>query len=517
MHCESCVGRSLLWLFLTVAMIWVVPAEAAESLVNNRISWVSRTESKNILSYEVMRSENRDGPFVSVGSVPVVASGNRYEFVDVHIRPGREYFYYLDAISRRGTATTISQVMVSAPKSRWRETLGAVGTTGGLGFAATLIMLLLVARGLGTPRMVGDEAEYLLRARKPDPYRPFRFMRVPGFITLFCWSKKITGDPGNAQAVITACGFLSIAVSMALAPWVGGSPVVVALVCLACIEFLIYSLRLWPEPALALCHMVVVALLVLGDGSLPVVVSGGFVCAIAALIRLEQLVLAPSFAMALWMVNDLNLIAGAVVMAPTAIALSLWTFRNYRKYGIALPDTTWQFNLEIARLEAASPIGQTRIDPTIREVVGYRDQKRKLPTSSLIATAVHAVLRIVAFIGKDTFVSQRLLAPGEGYTSPQGVSVFKSILRVGFPIVFCVAINLAIVTGIWPHYMLPALVYFLVSTLAHSRTRYRAILIPPIALWFAELWQGVNTPLTGVVPGIAVGLLLALLSIREEV
>lgn len=514
---ESRGNGCVRWLWLVIGIFWFFPAEAAESLVNNRISWVSRTESKNVVSYEVMRADDRDGPFVAVGTVPAVSSGNRYEFVDIHIRPGREYFYYLDAISKRGTATTISQVMVSAPKSRWRETLGAVGATGGVGFAAIILLLLLVARSLGTPKMVGDEAEYLLRAQKPDPYRPFRFMRVPGFISLFCWSRKITGDAGNAQAVITACGFLSIAVAMALAPWVGGSSIVVALVCLVCIEFFIYSLRLWPEPVLALCHMVSVALLVLGDGSLPIAVSGGIVCAIAALIRLEQLVLAPAFAFALWAGSGLSPIAAICVLLPTALALALWTFRNFRKYGIPWPDTTWQFNLEIAKLEAAAPFGKTRIHPTIRSVVDYRDEKKEFPQTPFLHSAMHAVVRVLAFLGKDTFVSQHLLSSGSGYVHPRGVAVFRTILRIGFPVVVCVAINLAVVQGTWPNYMAPALAYFLVSTLAHSRTRYRAILIPPVALWFAELWQGANTPAIGLLPGVVVGLALAFLSIREEV
>ena len=489
---------------------------AAESLLSNRISWISRTESNNVVSYSVLRGEQEDGPFSPIASVAAVAPGHQYEFIDDNILPGREYFYYLDARTQRGRLVTISPVMTSSPKSRIRETLAALGSLGVLGFVAILAILLAIARCLGTPRMVGDEAEYLHRAHRPDPFQPIRFARVPGYISLFYWTGRLTGDPGNAQAVITASGFLAVVVAVMLAPWVGGSALAAAAVCFVCIEFHAFALRLWPEPVLALCHMLVVGIIVFGDGSLLSAVSAGLVCAVAAHVRLEQVILGPAYLATLWFDGVFTIAAAIWVLSPTALGLALWTLRNYRKYRIAWPDTTWKFNLDIARLEDETPLGKTRIDSTVRGVVAHQDERIAIPRFNIVKAVPHAFLRILSFFGKDTFISQRLLPPGDGYVNPRGVPIFKFLLRFGFPIAACVTINLAAVVNVWPTYMLPGFIYVLASTLAHSRTRYRAILIPPMALWFSELWQGLETPLTGIVPGVLAGVILANLSVREE-
>jgi len=80
------------------------PAPAEE--LKNTIRWSTASEVNNF-GYDVYRGEAENGPFTRITPSPILGAGTtdetqRYEFIDRDIRPGRDYFYYVESISTAG-------------------------------------------------------------------------------------------------------------------------------------------------------------------------------------------------------------------------------------------------------------------------------------------------------------------------------------------------------------------------------------------------------------------------------
>ncbi len=63
-----------------------------------------RQEEDDIYGYLVYRSQRAEGPFVRVNAgvshaAPAHDGVGRYQFVDLDVRPGASYYYYLDTLT----------------------------------------------------------------------------------------------------------------------------------------------------------------------------------------------------------------------------------------------------------------------------------------------------------------------------------------------------------------------------------------------------------------------------------
>jgi hypothetical protein len=99
------------------------------------------------------------------------------------------------------------------------------------------------------------------------------------------------------------------------------------------------------------------------------------------------------------------------------------------------------------------------------------------------------IRRVVASLGPDTFVLQRLLPPrGEAYSTLKGRQLrwLSLWLRWSFPLFTATALWLILTTGTLDPRLLPAAFLFCALVLIHFRTRYRIALIPWMALAAAD-------------------------------
>lgn len=358
--------------------------------------------------------------------------------------------------------------------------------------------------GFGRREPVGDEAEYLARAKSSDPFGPHPFLRVPGMAAFV----RLAGGRASEASVRNALAAVSVATVMLTA----GAAIVShgSLAALACGLLLIVlpdrmvlSQHVWPDSLLALLHAALLLLMVWwaqGVGVSPWLF--GTLAAAAALTRIDALAILAGLSLhpairhrspaayallALWL--------------PTVAALAAVSLRNFRRYGLLLPDTTPAFNVSVLAEEQRQLPG--RLSPTRTLVAaawhewvngGAANPARVLrhATGSVIVNPWRfirgAVRRTWQMLGPDTFAIQVLLGhqPLAYPDLPPSVrQAFVRALRVSFPLLASLTIASALPNPAGRPYLLPSLATFLVSCLVHARTRYRYALLP--ALTFAAV------------------------------
>ncbi|HOR29339.1 MAG TPA: hypothetical protein PLG73_15100 [Candidatus Sumerlaeota bacterium] len=79
------------------------------------IAWKTQSEENNF-GFNVLRSENEEGPFVKVNRNPILGAGNsstenRYVYYDKTVKIGDVYSYYLESISMGGVREQFSPVI----------------------------------------------------------------------------------------------------------------------------------------------------------------------------------------------------------------------------------------------------------------------------------------------------------------------------------------------------------------------------------------------------------------------
>jgi len=355
-----------------------------------------------------------------------------------------------------------------------------------------------VLRVFAPRRALGDECEYLERGRWSDPHRPTLYLRVPGIATLMRLAALGFRDPERglrlAGALLGALAVVLVALAGAMSG-LGMAGLLAAIVLLALPERVLLSAHLWPDTLLCTLHAAALALAV-SPQSDAVTLALGMVAMLATLVRIEQLALAAGLLLlVVWRDPSQVALSSLLLLGPSLAALALWTCIAWRRYGIALPDTTWLFNLRILQGQVQAPeAGPVRVQGTIAALLRRHRQGEAHPplsglvrkTPSLMASALR---RLLACFGPDTFVTGRLIPPmGQAYPAMQtGTAGCLAVgLRWCYPMLAAVSIWALLVSNHWPDYLLVAVPVLLSLVVVHFRSRYRLVLMPWLFLAGAE-------------------------------
>ena len=95
---------------------------APEKRVTNTARWTTASET-DTFAYDVYRSDSEKGKFVRITKKPVLGNGttsetHKYEFVDDTIDPCKEYWYYVESISTKGSREKFTPTFRAPPKRR---------------------------------------------------------------------------------------------------------------------------------------------------------------------------------------------------------------------------------------------------------------------------------------------------------------------------------------------------------------------------------------------------------------
>jgi len=377
---------------------------------------------------------------------------------------------------------------------------------------ASSMVALAALFGMGRRRPVGDENEYLRRAGDDDPYAPEPFLRMP----LLTWLAVRCGKHGSESLRLLSAilGALTVVVTAATGWYLGGPHIAIigSLLLLLQPERILLGCHIWPDTLVALLVATVSLLLVLpviADASL--LLPLGVVCALGALTRIDFLIVPPTVTASL--LSSGRAIDGAgffILFAPTLLVLSWCTLRNLRRYGIALPDTTWAFNLmvtgsEIRRDENLGFAIQPIIDQTLpgwsgatageRRSRAFQSLTSMLRRPGLFAKSVGR--RFLALCGPDTFLRYQVLPPERAYPelNDRLRRLLDLALRIAFPLLLTLVVVGALSRRAPPAaYSWPALSLVAVAVVFFARTRYRLVLLPALSLLAAE---SLATPAAG--------------------
>jgi hypothetical protein len=378
-------------------------------------------------------------------------------------------------------------------------------------------------RRLAPRRALGDELDYLRRGHWQDPHLPELFLRVPLMPAISRWATLASPHPEAAlRLLFTILGAAAATMVLLAGQRLGGSAVgtLALLFMLLMFERVLLSSHVWPDTLLSALHATAILLLTLPP-TLPVLLALGLVAMLATLARIEQLALAVGIvALLAWRDPSQLALASACVIAPTTVALALCALRAWRRYGIALPDTTWLFNLRILERQLEVPgTGPMRIEGSIRALLNAdaptTTRHRELLRMVLrpFALAGSALRRLVACFGPDTFVSGKLVPPlGAGYPDMSATTAgyVAVALRWPFPLLAATTAWAMLATRHIPDYLIVALAVLLALVLVHFRSRYRLVLMPWLCLAAAETLQRVELQALGLADGMMAALLLAL-------
>jgi hypothetical protein len=349
---------------------------------------------------------------------------------------------------------------------------------------------------LGSTRLVGDERGYVERGAGPDPLGPTMFLRVP-FLPILSVLANRTARPELAlRALSQAASILAVAATT-LAAWFVVGPVVAVLagtVLAVLPSRALYANHIWPDPWLALWLSLLCLLVVLPELELHTrCAMAGMVCALAFCTRFDALLCTPFTLLA---IDGIDAPGLAWVVLPTALCFAGLSLRNRSRYGLALPDDTWMFNLLVAAREV-------EIDPpaSVETVVGdvaseWRTigaaQRRALLRREIGGKVGRllpgAVRRAWSMCGPDTFARERLLPPlGKAYEapSPSTVRALRLVLRMEFPVLVSFTLAALIFQGdLSPYWGWPTLA-LAAGNVLHARTRYRQAWLPGLLLMAA--------------------------------
>jgi hypothetical protein len=358
--------------------------------------------------------------------------------------------------------------------------------------------------GMGPRRLIGDEVDYLGDAGE-DPQASLLFLRPPLLLWIGRWCHR-PGDRGEGRmrAVMGLASVLTVALTAAAGWQLGGTEaaVLAGVLLLVQPERIVFGCHLWPETLLALLVSGLNLLLVLpaGGGAWRELALGAL-CALGTLIRLDFLAAAPFAALGLAASGHPATFAEcASIAAPSLLVVVLLSVRNRRRYGVPLPDTTWAFNLTLARSQLESRFFGLEIEPRIDTAVqswsrlSPREHLRQgIASVGSIVTAPGAFLRGVAkrvliLVGPDTFIRQKLLQSDVYPRLHNGMrKLLAASLLFSYPLLLTVALFTWVLAGreLPSAFLFPSLGLFGVAALVHARTRYRVSILPTVSLMAA--------------------------------
>ena len=369
--------------------------------------------------------------------------------------------------------------------------------------------------GLGPRVPIGDELEYLARARAPDPFAPAPFLRVP-VVPFLAWIAGAQHTETRLRSVfagvtLTTAACVGVAGHLAMGP---AGAIAATLVFVLLPDRILLSQHLWPDVVLALWQAILLLLIVwsVRIGPVPPWCFGA-VAAAAAMTRIDGVILLPALSVVCAAIYQPVAPALAVLWLPAAALLAAWTLRNSRSYAIRLPDDTWRFNVVVLDEEHhRSAAADVPVETLIRTVlpgwlaVSQGEQHAMFRRAS--AAIARRPLRLLRgaygrawqMLGADTFLTERLLHPVEGAYPRVPTAMRRAIeryARAGFPILVALAVAGAAVDRLAALCLVPCAAAFVASSLVHGRTRYRHSLLPPLSMAAATAILAIADPAQG--------------------
>ena len=365
-----------------------------------------------------------------------------------------------------------------------------------------LVSQLAVLRGIGHRRPIGDENDYLERGRSDDPYAPRLFLRPP--ILPWLAAFWLRGDRPDAQRrlrlSLALVSFLTV-IATAVAGWrLGGAEVAILAALLLTVqpERVLLACHVWPDTLLAFALASLAVVLTL-PATPEVALLAGLCCTAGVLIRIDFVAALPLVTAAWWTGHGaLPAVVVVALVGPPAVALAVLTIVNARRYGIALPDNTWAFNLMVAQTETRfDTADRFTIDGMVtRTVAAWRElSPAETPRRGLealwrslrppIQFARAVARRLLTMVGPDTFVRMKLLPREQSYgdLGERSRSWWRAVLVPAFPALISVVLVAAIVGGGLPaSFAWPSLGLAATMVLFHARTRFRVALLPALCL-----------------------------------
>lgn len=415
-----------------------------------------------------------------------------------------------------------------------------------LPYPVVLLAIVLVhaaaGRILGRRQRVGDESDYVIRARLADPYEPRLFVRVPFMAWLAARAHRLGADPERAlRAAGSAASGASVLITMASAHILAGAQVALAIGLLLALlpDRAVLSGHIWPDNWLAL-WLALVCLLVIVPGPSPDLRAAlvGVVAALAFLTRLDAVLLGPFVAIGLAPVSARQWL---LMVLPTALTFAALTLRNARRYGILWPDNTWMFNVMVAggeaqRRRSVRMLVDQEVQRVLAEWHGLTDRQRfaramsglRVLSKRPLRALGDVLARLWASFGPDSFAMDRLLPPhGSAYPeiNAPATRLLRIALTVAFPVLVSVAILIVAVGRPPPAWILWPTLAMMVGSLIHNRTRYRQAWLPGAALLVAaamadpEFWPALFSAdsLPAWILSAVVGVALARFRIRADI
>lgn len=403
-----------------------------------------------------------------------------------------------------------------------------------------LAVQLAVLWGVGRRRPIGDEKDYIERGGSEDPYAPRDFLRPPvmPWLAAVCLRR---GGPSRLRLVIAVVSWLSVAAT-AVAGWqLGGPAIAILAAALLAVqpERLLLGCHIWPDTLLAFTLAALCVVLTVPTTPAVALAAGGL-CTLGVLIRIDFLATLPLLLFA-WGPAHGALSTGVMLalLAPPLLALILLSAHNARRYGIPWPDTTWAFNLMVARAEThLGSADRFTINGMVRST---RSQWRHLGTAEVPLRGIEAFLgslrpplsfaravvrRALTMIGPDTFVRMKLLPRDQSYADlPERPRRWLgAVLTIAFPALVSSVLVMAACGAPMPgSFAWPSLGLMAMMVLFHARTRFRVAILPAVCLVaahaLARFWDlAASDPQTAALV-FAGGLLLtwALVQIRCSV
>lgn len=363
-------------------------------------------------------------------------------------------------------------------------------------------------RGLGRRIPIGDEVEYLARARSADAFSPEPFLRVPLMPAL----ARLAGSEPRLRAFLALLSVATVTVTAGAAFLAGGAAGAVTCGLLLAIlpDRVLLSQHVWPDVVLAFWQAALLLLLSWTTWVEPTPFwLWGLIVAGASLTRIDGVVLLPALSLhpALRSADSLGR-ALLNLWGPTVLALAAWSLRNSRRYGVPWPDTTIWFNVAVLEREQRNVGRPLPTEHLVRSAYGDwsgADHQRRASQSRAAVLRIvrrpgvwwsRFLLRSYQMLGADTFGIEKLLHPGNGAypaLGPLSRRLFSRILVVSFPLLAALAVaSAALGPPALRAVFAPAIAVFVAACLVHARTRYRYALLPYLsyaaswALWAAE-------------------------------
>lgn len=322
--------------------------------------------------------------------------------------------------------------------------------------ALTFAVELLARRLLGPRQAIGDEVEYLFRARSAAPLSQEPFLRVPLHPAFLWFVGRRSGEGGIDRALLLTTVLSTTAASAAGGLLFGDAAAAATGVMLAlCPDRWVLARRLWPDTLLALHASLLLLCLAVArlqpdsaaSASAALFWILGGLAAAATLVRVDALALGLAVALLAPGPGWRPRLALLGLSCAGLVVAALVNGRRFRRW---LPDDTVLFNLRVMvedRSGGALEPAMVRLGNAWRSEAAserWRLTGRALRTELRRPWAMlqSIVRRGWSLTGADSFAIEKLVAEDSGAypgMTPLARRAVSAALRATFPLVLALA------------------------------------------------------------------------------